>query len=500
MKIISTNLSEPESLSNFERDQVYNGLDCCVTSEVFEMLRTQLDDATYRTYEFSKALQGPVLEMRLRGVRIDNKRRWEVVEDLYEQVSALEETLDEIVSKGLGFYGFNWRSNDDLKHLFYDCLNIPPIMYMGKPTVNRKALEKLGGYLEARPIANILIAMRDIAGKIKTLKTVSDDDDRIRTSYKIAGTDTGRFSSSLSEFGTGGNLQNIEESLRSIFIADEGMKLAYLDAAQGESRCVGAIEWNLFNDPRYLDACESGDLHTVVAKLCWPELAWTGDLDADRRLAEEPYYRHFSRRFMCKKIGHGTNYGGGPKTLAAQSQVDIGVVEDFQPDYFEAFPAHQRWHRWVDNQLRQKGWIVSLSGRRRQFWGRRNSPDTLRAAIAYDPQGSLADIVNNGMLNVWRERTATLLMQCHDAVVIQYPQEQEDEIIPKVRKQLEHTLMLRDGRQFTIPYDCQVGWNWGKWTKENPDGLREYKVNDRRKRQKEVSILDQPIRRVDRKR
>ena len=147
--------------------------------------------------------------------------------------------------------------------------------------------------------------MRDLGKKIAMLKTEIDPDGRMRTSYNIAGTSTGRFSSSFSEFGTGGNLQNVEESLRSIFIADPGYKFAKFDAKSGESFVVGAIEWNLFSDGKYLDACESGDPHTAVARICWPRLGWTGDLKHDKDIAETPYYRHYTYRFMCKKLGHG---------------------------------------------------------------------------------------------------------------------------------------------------------------------------------------------------
>src|SRR6516165_6883191 len=82
----------------------------------------------------------------------------------------------------------------------------------------------------------------------------------------------------LSDFGTGTNLQNIEDRLRSVFVADKGMKFAYVDLEQAESRLVGAIEWNLFRDGTYLDACESGDLHTSVCRLAWGSAVnWTGD-------------------------------------------------------------------------------------------------------------------------------------------------------------------------------------------------------------------------------
>jgi DNA polymerase I-like protein with 3'-5' exonuclease and polymerase domains len=129
-----------------------------------------------------------------------------------------------------------------------------------------------------------ILALRDIAKKIGVLKTSIDPDGRMRTSYNIAGTTTGRFSSSLSDFGTGGNLQNLEERLRRPFVADPGMKFAYIDLEQAESRLVGAIEWNLFGDGRYLDACESGDLHTSVCRLAWTELPWTEILKEIERL------------------------------------------------------------------------------------------------------------------------------------------------------------------------------------------------------------------------
>jgi len=334
--------------------------------------------------------------------------------------------------------------------------------------------------------------MRELGKKISTLKTGIDPDGRIRTSYNIAGTNTGRMSSSSSEFGTGSNLQNIEELLRSVLIADPGMKMGYCDAKQIQSRIVGAIEWNLFRDGRYLDACESSDLHTTVAKLCWPALGWSGDVKGDKVLAEQPYYRHFSRRFMCKKIGHGTNFRGKPFTISQQAHVDIEMIQEFQPVYFRAFPAHQEWHLWVENEIRQTGIIHSITGRRRQFWGRRNADETVREAIAYDPQASESYIVNNGMLQVWLQRDCELLMQNHDAIVFQYPEEKEDEVIPKVLAQLRYPVPLEGGRELDVPYDCKTGWNFGVYdAKTNVDGLKEYQPGaDKRKRSEEVHILD----------
>jgi DNA polymerase I len=498
MRIIQTASQDPKTIDAMEREWTYNGLDSAVTLECFDAMQDELDDHTAATYAFSKALQGPVLEMRLRGCLIDQARKAEVIDEYYAKIEILEHSLERIVREGVGMPGFNWRSNQDLQALFYGRLGIPPILRGGKPTTDRDAREKLENYILARPIAKHVSLMWDIQKKIDVLKTGIDPDGRMRTSINIAGTSTGRFSSSFSEFGTGGNLQNIEESLRSIFIADPGYKLAKCDAKSGESFLVGGIEWNLFGDDRYLSACESGDPHTAVARICWPHLPWTGDFKRDKDIAEQPYYRHYSYRFMCKKLGHGSNYGGKPATLAAQTKLPIEVVKDFQPKYFTAFPAHRKWHEAVDTQLRRHGYIVSLMQRKRYFFGRRNSEDTYREALAYDPQEGLATVVNRAMLRIWRGRVVIIWAHDHDALTFMYPEELEDEIIPQVMAMLPETRVLRDSREMRIPYDCKTGWNKGDYNAStNPDGLKDYTIgkSDSRRRSPPVSLLDRPVRR-----
>jgi DNA polymerase I len=496
MKVIQTDKITPRQLRDGEKYWVYNGLDACVTYEVLDALLPQLGPETSATYEFSRKLQGPLLDMRVNGVKIDLWRRAQVYEKYFDLLDQMGDNLERIVREGCDFVGFNWRSTKDLRKLFYDIFRIPPSVKTktGEPSVNREALERMEVYTIARPVIAYMTEMRDLKKRMEVLKTKVDEDGRIRTSYNIAGTNTGRFSSSFSEFGTGGNLQNVEEYLRSIFVADPGMKLGNFDAEQGESRVVGAIEWNLFKRGTYLDACESGDLHTAVARICWPGLPWPNDLEGQRELAEQPYYRHYSRRFMCKKLGHGTNYGGRPGTISAQTKTDITIVTDFQRNYFKAFPAHQAWHNWVGEQIRANGRLTTLTGRLRHFFGRRDSEDIIREAIAYDPQGSLADIVNRGMLQVWKANDCQLLMQNHDSILVQYPQEKEDEVIPKILKQLNYPVKLKHDRTLIIPYGCKTGWNWGEFNEANPDGLKSYKPNDKRARTPEVSFLDRKLR------
>lgn len=511
VKIIDTSTVDPDSLSEYEKQSVYNGFDCCITREVFDVIHPQLDNHTAATYNFSKSLQGPALEMRLRGVLVDQRRKNEVIEEFYEKIDLLERNLERIVLDGLGKHSFNWRSNPDLHDVFYKRLGLAPIIRGGKPTVNRDALEALEAYQIARPIVRHIQAMRDLGKKIGVLRTEIDPDGRIRTSYNIAGTNSGRFSSSFSDFGTGTNLQNTEESLRSIFVADMGYKFAKCDGAQIQSRIVGAIEWELFKDGRYLDACESDDLHTVVAKMCWPNLPWTGNMKKDKDLAETPFYRHYSHRFMCKKIGHGSNFKGQPPTISAQTKLPQNVIEQFQPKYFKAFPGHYRWFEWTDDQIRRHGYIVSLDGRKRWCHGRRGDDSVIRDMLAYQAQSPEAYIVNNGMMRIWLDRTAVIMMHDHDALTFMYPEEREDEVIPQIMERLRFPVQLQHNRELIIPFDCKVGWNKGEYCcgdRTNPkckdckktvnlDGLRDYKPGDgKRKREPEMSILDRPIRRI----
>jgi DNA polymerase-1 len=427
--------------------------------------------------------------MRCRGVLVDQARRAQVIDEFHDHLDQLERQLDRIVLDGCGLETFKWSSPKDLQRLFYGVLKIPPIRSKGHVSTDAAALEKLQAYNIARPIVSHILAMRELSKRISVLRTPLDSDGRMRSSYNIAGTNTGRFSSSFSEFGTGGNLQNVEESLRSIFIPDEGMKFAKCDAKSGESYVVGAIEYNLFGDSTYLDAVESGDVHTAVARLCW-DLGWTGNLKHDKELAEQPFFRHYSYRFMCKKLGHGSNYGGLPPTLAQQSHLPLGVVQQFQPKYFVAFPAHRRWQEHVAKTLLERGNLTTLTGRRRWFHGRRNDPATIREAIAYDPQGSLADIVNKAMLNIWRTNKVQIVGHVHDALIFQYPEEQEDEIIPWIMERLIVPIQLANGKELRIPYDAEVGWNWGHCSETNTDGMKEYKGHDDRKCTPRLGILD----------
>jgi DNA polymerase I len=532
MKIYNTAGLDEHSIKKLSPDEaahIYNGLDCCVTAEIFNVLKAQMDAETegvQRTYQSSLNKLAPIMEMSLRGTYIDEKARQDTIKELEYDLSVLD-TKFQTIMVALTDHPLNWRSPQQLQYLFYQCLKIKPIKKRNQKgqyvaTTNREALEQFQIYLYAAPLSRFILVMRDLHKQLSFLKTEIDADQRIRTTYNIAGTNTGRLASSMSEFGTGTNLQNVNRKLRYAFTADEGFIMANIDLEQADGRNVGAICHNLFidmserevyalakDDPRlaayvkdgrwigplgeelasaYLNACEGGDLHTTVCKMVWPD-----ELDGQPWPEDESLWKKFcdgliahgqdSFRQLSKKGGHGTNYYGTPRTMSKHLHVPTPIIQTFQNNYFTAFPAIPLWHNWVIKQIEEHGTITTPFGRRRMFFGRGNDASTHRKAIAYAPQSMTGEQIDRGLLQVWRAfPQVQLLNQVHDSILLQLRFKHLDWLLPQVLEVMQVTLILKGERKFTIPLDAAVGWNWGyanagdnKAVRSNYYGLKGWK-------------------------
>ena len=244
-----------------------------------------------------------------------------------------------------------------------------------KLSMNREALEKLyDRYLYARPFIACILTIRDLSKQQEVFDTEIDADGRFRTSYNIAGTETGRPSSSSNAFGTGGNAQNIAPSLRYVFVSDPGYKIAVIDAEQVEARDVGFFCGCLFDDWTFLDACESGDLHTTNATRIWPELGWTDNKLYNRKIADTIFYRDFTYRDMAKRGSHLSNYMGTAWTASRALKLPLKIMEDFQSRYCRgpsaAYPCIPRWWQWTAEQLQTTHLLTTPFSRERHFFGR----------------------------------------------------------------------------------------------------------------------------------
>jgi hypothetical protein len=238
----------------------------------------------------------------------------------------------------------------------------------------------------------------------------------------------------------------------------------------------------------YLDACESGDLHTRVCSMAWGELPWTGDKKADRQIADQPSGHGMSYRDLAKRLGHGTNYYGTPGTMAKHTHTAVPVISDFQRRYFAAFPLIQEWHKWVINQVQTYGVLTTPFGRRRHFFGRGNDSSTHRKAVAYSPQSMTGHEMNMGILNLFRNMPeAELMIQVHDSILFQVPFHRCETYVERALELLRFEHPLRGGRTFCVPLEAMVGWNWGKLERDktgvivaNPNGIEKWRGSETR--------------------
>lgn len=490
---------ESGPLTPDETSWVYNGLDCAVTAEIWEALQEERDPQADAIYALSKALQGPILDMNMHGIMVDLDELARLKTFFSMLLERLETQLAEIFRDGYGIPNFNWRSPTQTKWFLYEFLGCPKQTKRAANggrslTADRNALERLSYIVAAQPFIFHVLALRDAAKRLSFLETEMDPDGFMRCNFNIAGTNTGRLSSSHSDMGTGGNFQNIERRLRRIFVAPKGKILVNLDLEQADSRNVGAECWNTLlpsHGPSvagaYLDACESGDLHTTVTRMGWTSLDWGSDPKGFRAVADRNAYRDYTFRDLAKRLGHGSNYLGMPPTMAMHVKIPVSIAAEFQRAYFQAFQCIPDWHSSKIAELRNYGCLTTLWGRRRFFFGRLNEKKVHGEAIAYLGQSATADEVNRGMLRLWREGKRwpgfQLLAQVHDSCLFEVNEECLNECVPWAVEALRVPLLLREGREFVVPTEAKVGWNWADFTDSNPDGIRKWKGTETRKRQ-----------------
>lgn len=513
---------------NMHSLQVYNGLDCCVTFEVHDSMLRDLEVVPHREnveliYGFERALQAPSFAMTRRGVRVDLRWRGIAREELRKEMGAHNERFQRLAEAVWGIpmdptgrkplnkrdpkdpdkmhkWALNPDSPKQLCEFFYEALNVPAQYKFDKGkrrvSADREALEKIQEFPYAAVFARYIILIRDLKKKIDVLSKAIDSDGRLRCSYNVAGTETGRWSSSSNPFGTGDNLQNWTKKMRRCVVADAGKKLVSIDLAQAESFVTGGLGYRdggrTEKARSYLDACRSGDLHTSVVRDVWEGLGWTGEPKADKALAETPFYMHHTYRDTAKRLGHGSNYYGKPFQMSKQTKIAESAVSEFQLKYFRKFSGIQAYHRKTSHRLQMDFFITTALGRCRYFFGRPDDDATLRKAIAFDPQSTVGDALNLGLWRCWyylehQEGLIEMLLQVHDNIVFQVaddPNDPENEarqnaIIKRALGYL-HVPLIYGDEIVEIGADVEVGWNWmpakaakgkGILAEKNPDGL-----------------------------
>ena len=512
------------------KDWAYNALDNTGTREIADVLLPRLNDNQAKLYAFERALQAPAMAMMSRGIRIDDYERKKAITELKRELASDVRKIGkmEIVNnvwdlkekntgscpipqrkdgkhkwekweKGAPEHGrhclacgadrlitkpFNANSSSHVDHLIYDLLGIPVYRNKkGERSTDGDILDRIGLRFEhLQDLTDAINAVRDKKKQLGTLQARLSSDGRYPSSFNIGAAWTGRQSSSKNAFGEGGNAQNIAPRHRRFFVADPGRQLAYIDLKQAESNVVA----HLAGDEVYIDAHASGDVHTYVARLVWPELPWNGDLKKDKsiakRLPEWDNVEGHDFRFQAKRIQHGSNFGLSPPGISMIARIPRRQAEVAQSNYFGAFQYIKPWQNSIAKRIVDHMPLFNVFGREITLLGRPWDPHTIKQGLAFIPQSSVADILDLGMWRVWRYQDPTggeaneveLLAQIHDAILLQF---WKVEVLHKTQRLMQIPMQVTgmDGvtRTMQIEAEVAIGYNWGKKSSENPRGMWE---------------------------
>jgi len=422
----------------------YNGMDACVTYEAAIAIEKDLKEYSLDSFYWERVhpLIEVFLDIQLRGTRVDLAVRSKAAEEVANKTNLLQSELEIMVGRPISA-----NSPKQIKELLKE-MGIPLKVSRttGKETTDEDALLALSAKYPS-PIFDIILGIRRNKKMLSTyLQAPLSNDGRIRTSYMIGGTETGRISSRESIFGSGTNLQNIPKGVcRKMFVPDEGKVFLEADLSQAEARVVAYLS----GEERLIELfSRGGDIHRQTA-------SWLFSKEVDKVTYEE--------RDLSKRLVHASNYGIGPRTFAAHAGVKEARAKELLSTYFSTFPNIRRWQLEIQAELRRSRWLMTPMGRKRLFFGRWGE-DLFREAYAFKPQSTVADILNLAMLrfisaNKEKGLRGEVMLQVHDSFVAQCDKEKVNETLEIIREAFNlHTVIM--GRTLTIPVDIKVGVNW----------------------------------------
>ena len=364
-------------------------------------------------------------EMELAGFQVDAG----MLRSFGETLTAAIETLEQRIYSYAG--QFNINSPKQLGEVLFERLGLPS--YKKTKTgysTSAEVLEKLRG---AHPIVGEVLEYRQYA-KLKStyvdglLKVISPDG-RVRTSFQMTVTATGRLSS------TEPNLQNIPtrtelgSELRRMFVAGPGQILVDADYSQIELRLLAHIS----GDQAMVDAFRSGeDFHTVTAAHVF-SVPVEEVTPAMRRAA--------------KAVNFGIVYGISPFSLSQDLGVTVAEAKAYMDAYFHRFPGVKAYMDQVVERARADGYVETPMHRRRALPEIKSSNHNMRSfgervALNMPIQGTAADIIKLAMVRVHRHLKeaaleARLIMQVHDELIAECPEAEADRVKAILVREME---------------------------------------------------------------
>ena len=395
--------------------------------------------ALYREIEFP--LCRVLYRMERRGVAIDREQLTAFGQMLSARIADCEQLIFSYSEEP-----FNINSPRQLGELLFEKLGLPPVKKTKTGySTNADVLEKLK---DKHPIIPAIMDYRMLT-KLKStyadgLMKVIESDGRIRTTFQNLVTATGRLSS------TEPNLQNIPvrtdlgAEIRKMFVPKEGCVFVDADYSQIELRVLSHIA-----DDRNMQAafCNGQDIHTATA-------AQVFGVPAEQ---VTPLQRRHA-----KAVNFGIVYGISEFSLAEDIGVSRWEAKEYIENYLTNFSGVRKYMKQVVEEARERGYTLTLYGRRRYIPELKSSNFNVRQgaermALNTPIQGTAADIIKLAMIRVeealQREfPEAKLLLQVHDELIVECPEAIAPQVAALVSREMEQVATL------SVPLTAEAKW------------------------------------------
>jgi DNA polymerase I len=419
------------------------------TLELATFLAAEIDERGQRDLHDRIELPlAPVLAgMERTGVALD----LHVLDDIRSRLAARVTDREREVHDHAG-HTFNVGSGQQLQVVLFDELELPKTRRIKTGySTDASALQNLLGL---HPIIEAIMEWRELSKLLTTYvdalpPLVDPTTGRIHTTLSQTIAATGRLSSSNP------NLQNIPvrrdegREIRRAFVPGEGFdQLLVADYSQIELRIMA----HLSGDEGLLEAFASEeDVHATTA-------AKVFDLPLDA--VDGPL------RDRAKAVNYGLAYGLTPFGLGQQLGIPPDEAAEIVTAYFERFPKVRSFLDAAVVAATNDGYTTTMFGRRRYLPDLRSDNRNRRQmaermALNAPIQGTAADVIKLAMIDLARALDTSglrtqLLLQVHDEVVLEVPEDERDAAEALVRRTLGSVCELA----VPLEVDTAFGVTW----------------------------------------
>lgn len=395
--------------------------------------------------EIEMPLSYVLFSMEKEGVMVKPDELKAYGEALNERINELEQGIHKQAGSD-----FNINSPKQLGEVLFEKMGLPG----GKKTKTgySTAADVLDKLASEYPIVSDILEYRGLT-KLKStyaegLAAYIGEDSRIHSSFNQTITATGRISS------TEPNLQNIPmrmelgRLIRKVFVPKEGFLFTDADYSQIELRVLAHM---------------SGDEQLIEA--------YRMDEDIHRITASKVFHTPFEevtdlQRRNAKAVNFGIVYGISSFGLSQDLSISRKEAAEYIGQYFATYPGVKLFLDKLVEDAREKGYAVTMFGRRRPVPELASSNFMQRSfgervAMNSPIQGTAADIIKIAMIRVWRRLKeeglrSKLILQIHDELLIETAIEEAGQVSRLLEEEMQSAAQLA----VALEIDMHTGGNW----------------------------------------